>query len=302
MARHGRGLPARVLPFAVNEATQIGLDLLALAFAYGASQVVVLAPPEKRDELAPLAGQIALTDAVLQGLGFGGDRLQLVVEAEPDAVETALYGLPPVAPSAAGNFLALGDKRSLLRLALAQLHQAAPLPQDVVALPPGAPFGAVMIDAAGCTLCLACVGACPTGALRDNPETPQLRFQEDACVQCGLCRATCPERIVRLVPRLNLAAGTVVLKEEPPFHCIACGKPFGTKSAIERIVAKLAGRQAMSADDGRARLLQMCPDCRIIAQMQSGEPQPFAGPARPLPRTTDDDLRERAERDEPAKR
>jgi hypothetical protein len=41
----------------------------------------------------------------------------------------------------------------------------------------------------------------------------------------------------------------------------------------------------------------MCGDCRVIVQFQSKEPQPLAGPARPLPRTTDDDLREREEGD-----
>src|SRR5207302_4085289 len=68
MARHGKGLPARLLPFAVNEVTQIGFDFLSLAFAYGAAQVAILAPPEKRDELAALTGQIELADSLLQGL------------------------------------------------------------------------------------------------------------------------------------------------------------------------------------------------------------------------------------------
>ncbi len=298
MARQGRGLPARVLPFALNEVTQTGLDILSLAFAYGAAQVTILASPEKKDELAALAGQVDLAEAMLEGQGFGGGRLQILVEADPDLVEGALYGLPDVAPIAPGNFLPLGDKRGLLRLALAQLHKAAPLPRDIVPMPAGAPFGAVEIDAAGCTLCLACVGACPTGALSDNPETPQLRFQEDACVQCGLCKATCPEKIITLVPRLNFAAlpaSAVVLKEEPPFHCINCGKPFGVKSSVEKIVAQLAGRHSMFQDDSRVRLMQMCGDCRIIVQFQGAEPQPFAGPARPVPRTTEDDLRERDE-------
>ena len=37
LARGGDGLPANVLPVAVNEVTQIGLDTIAAAFAYGAS-------------------------------------------------------------------------------------------------------------------------------------------------------------------------------------------------------------------------------------------------------------------------
>ena len=37
LARHGDGLPANVLPLAVNEVTQVGLETVAAAFAYGAS-------------------------------------------------------------------------------------------------------------------------------------------------------------------------------------------------------------------------------------------------------------------------
>src|SRR3546814_6905376 len=62
MARFGRGLPAQVLRFQANEVTQVGLDFLAAAFAYGAEQVVFLANPKKRDELGGLAGQIGLAE------------------------------------------------------------------------------------------------------------------------------------------------------------------------------------------------------------------------------------------------
>ena len=62
----------------------------------------------------------------------------------------------------------------MLRFALAELHRAAPVAADIIALPEGAPFGAVEIDVGGCTLCLSCVSACPTGALRDDPERPTI--------------------------------------------------------------------------------------------------------------------------------
>jgi ferredoxin len=297
MARHGRGLPARVLPFAVNEVTQLGFDFLAMAFAYGAAAVIVLAHPEQRDELAALAGQLGLTETLLAALGFGGGRLHMLAEADPDAVERELYALPEAAPIPAGDFLAMGDKRALIKLALGHLDKVAPARPEIVPLAPGAPFGAVVIDSAGCTLCLACVGACPTGALQDNPDRPQLRFQEDACVQCGLCKATCPERVISLVPRLNLAAAAasaVVLKDEEPFACINCGKPFGAKSTVERVVAQLAMKHSMFQSERAVRLIQMCEDCRIIVQF-AGEPQPMASAPRPITRTTDDYLREREE-------
>ena len=50
LARFGDGLPAHVLPFKVNEITQVGLESLAAAFAYGASAMWFLlrAPAHSR--------------------------------------------------------------------------------------------------------------------------------------------------------------------------------------------------------------------------------------------------------------
>jgi ferredoxin len=296
MARHGGGLPARVIPFAVNEVTQLGFDFLAMAFAYGAAQLVVLAHPQQQDDLVGLAQQVGLAETMLSGLGFGAGRLTVLVEADPEAVERALFGLADLASIPLGSFLPMGDKRSLIRLSLGHLAAVAPSPPETVPLAAGAPFGAVVLKE-GCTLCLACVGACPTGALLDNPEKPQLRFQEDACVQCGLCKVTCPEQVIQLVPRLNFAAGArdaVILKEEEPFACVNCGKAFGTRSTITRVLDRLALKHSMFQNERAVRLIQMCEDCRIVVQFD-GAAQPMAAAPRPLPRTTDDYLRERDE-------
>ena len=239
----------------------------------------------------------------MSGLGYGSGRVSVVDETDPDAVERVLWGdRAPAAPKA-GAFLAMGGKRAVTGLALAHLHEFAPAPVDAVRLPDGAPFGRIVVENAGCTLCLACVGACPTGALKDNPDKPHLGFEELACVQCGLCRSTCPESVITLEPRLALtpeARGAVTLKEEEPFACVRCGKPFGTKSSIERIVAQLAGKHPMFADGRMAERIKMCDDCRVIDQFEAGD-DPFRGPDRPKPRTTDDDLREREEEIEAAR-
>ena len=87
MARLGRGLPARVLPFAVNEVTQAGLEFLASAFAYGAARMLILVPPGKATELDALAGQIGLMETVLSGLGFGSGRIDVLQEQDPAAIE-----------------------------------------------------------------------------------------------------------------------------------------------------------------------------------------------------------------------
>ena len=296
MARLGRGLPAHVLPFPLNEITQVGIDFLAAAFAYGAEQVVFLADPRKRDEMSGLAGQIGLTESVLSGLGYGGGRIQVIDDRDPDAVETALYGLAAAERAMTpGNFLPVGGKRSRAFLALRHLHEKAPQPVDALPLAPGAPFGRVKVDTEGCTLCLACVSACPASALLDDETRPWLGFQEDACVQCGLCKVTCPEQVITLEPRLNFtgeAMSAVTLNEEEPFECIRCGKPFGVRKSIERIAEQLAGKHSMFQDAGQIDRIKMCEDCRVTSQFDSAD-NPFQLGERPQIRTTDDYLRER---------
>ena len=136
---------------------------------------------------------------------------RLMPTDDPDAVEARSTRWPPPAGAdAAASFLPMGGKRGAAAPGAAPAARARRRHRStVVPLPAGAPFGSLAVDTAGCTLCLACVGACPTGALIDNPERPMLRFLEDACVQCGLCQNTCPEQVIRLEPRLNFTA-------EPP--------------------------------------------------------------------------------------
>jgi ferredoxin len=297
LARHGDGLPANVLPLAVNEITQIGLEAIAAAFAYGASAMRFLLRARPRHDMTGLARTLGLAEPILSGLGFAPARIATIETDDPFALGDALKSIEPAeaAPRPAA-FQPVGAKRDVLRLALRELHHAAPAPVDVVALPEGAPFGAVELNVEGCTLCLACVSACPTGALLDDPERPMLRFVEDACVQCGLCKATCPEKVISLTPRLDFRAATAtarVLKQEEPFQCIRCGKPFGVKSTIERVAAKLEGRHWMfKGSPKRLDVIKMCEDCRVAAVTEE-DFDPYGAPARPAPRTTEDYLRER---------
>ena len=295
LARHGDGLPANVLPFAVNEVTQVGLETLAASFAYGAAAVRILLRAKPRHDQAGLHQTIALADAALAGVGLEGARIAALETDDPFALGDALRAIELAEPVARpASFEPAGSRRDVLRSALRELQRVAPIHPDFIALPAGAPLGSVEVSD-GCTLCLSCVSACPTGALSDDPDRPMLRFSEDACVQCGLCKATCPEKVVSLVPRLAFGpvTATRVLREEEPFQCIRCGKPFGVKSTIERIAAKLEGRHWMFENaPQRLDLIKMCEDCRVIAVTSDGL-DPHAAPARPKLRTTDDYLRER---------
>jgi ferredoxin len=268
-----RGVPARVLPLAVWHTASVGLDLWLAALAFGASQVLVLLTDEEAPEYrTALAEQAALANALLEGLGYAGEHVRLIDYR--DARELAGFDAALRAPAAASvaqpaSFAVQSDKRATLDLAIEHLLAQAPRAAESIVLPKaGAPFGAVVVDTAACTLCLSCVGACPAGALLDNAERPQLRFIEKNCVQCGLCETTCPEDAITLAPRLWLAdAGKArkqprVLHEVEPFRCIRCQKPFGTLRAIEAMMGRLAGHSMFQG--AAAERLKMCGDCRVI--------------------------------------
>lgn len=298
LARFGPGLPARVIPLAVNEISQIGPETLAAAIAYGAADVRLLGRARPRHDLEGLRRTLALTNLALEGLGYAA-RAALIETDDPDALRERLDATPPRRLRAkVSGFLPPATKRKLLTLAFGELHRAAPAPVDALPLPAGAPFGAVALNEGACTLCLACVSACPARALGDDADRPLLSFDESLCVQCGLCAATCPEDALTLVPRLDfaaLAAPPRVLKQEPPFCCVECGKPFGNRASIARVREKLEGHWMFSGPDGEARrrVLEMCEDCRVSAVVTESF-DPHGLPER-RPRTAED---YRAEDDE----
>jgi len=296
LARHGDGLPANVVPVAVNETGQCGLETLLAARVFGARATAVLASPRTADELASVDAAAALSNHILAALGYDDGRAELIVADDPDVVAARLQTLATAQSddAAPAAFHPVGRKRTLLQLALSALHAAAPAPVDEIALPDGAPFGTVDVDVDNCTLCLACVGACPANALRDDPDHPRLSFVETACVQCGLCARTCPEKVISLRPRLDFtgrARNPRTIKEEQPFECIRCGTPFATQSMIRSVMQRMSSH-AMFADEQALNRLQMCADCRVIDMAEAGQ-DPMAAGERPRPRTTDDYLRAR---------
>jgi ferredoxin len=162
--------------------------------------------------------------------------------------------------------------------------------EAVTPLPAGAPYGAILVDDAACTLCLSCVSLCPSGALLDNVDRPELRFTESACLQCGLCANICPETAITLVPQLDTTPDALsprVLNSEDPALCIDCGAAFGTASSIERIVEKLADHPMFGPE--KIDMIRMCDRCRVQAAAH-GADNPFVGSPRPKPRATDDYL------------
>ena len=276
LGRRGKGLPARVIPVELHHMASSGMDVWLGALAYGASEIAVLATGAEAPQYAEaLARQMSLADTIAQSLGYQGRHCHLIRAAEWHALEDAVWKLEPsLAVRAPAIFHWSADKRSTLTLAIEHLAAHAPVPQSAIPLGAGSPFGNISVDRDTCTMCLACVGACPEGAILDHPQAaaPQLRFIESKCVQCGLCVATCPEDAITLEPRLLLGGAAReprTLNEAAVFNCIRCGKPLGTEKIIGTMLTKLAGH-SMFAAPGALDRLKMCADCRVLDMMEKG--------------------------------
>jgi len=274
------GLPARVIPLEVHSVAALGIDTLLGALAYGASQVVLLANEQEADEYgAAVEKQMRHGETIVNALGYAGTHLRWLATGDAAVLEREMWALRPAGIAAeAASFNLSPDKRNTLEFALDHLARFAPAPREEIALEPGAPWGRVKVDRDTCTLCMACVGACPASALVDGHDQPLLKFIERNCVQCGLCVSTCPENSVTLEPRLLLGAQAKaerVLHQAVPFDCVRCGKPFGNKQMIDSMLGKL-GAHSMFAGGGLARL-QMCADCRVIDMMENKDEQTIFG-------------------------
>jgi ferredoxin len=232
---------------------------------------VLLTGSEAPQYAAALDQQMAVAQAVLDGLGYDGPHFQLVHAASAGELHTVLRHAPRGrVPGHVATFNLAADKRNSLDYAIDHLHRHAPLQPDEIALPAGSPFGTLAVNRDACSLCMSCVGACPANALMDGQNLPQLRFVEINCVQCGLCADTCPETAITLAPRLSFRETRkqpVVMAETEPFCCIRCGSPFGTLQMIENMLGKLSGHPAFA---GHLDRIRMCGDCKVRDMMQPG--------------------------------
>jgi ferredoxin len=220
--------------------------------------------------MAAMQEQLTICGEILSALGYPKSSIRLVTHA--DLLEEAGEGMPEIQLA---GYSGIGSKRQSVYLAIDHLYAQAKRSKSMASLTTGAPFGTVYVEEKGCTLCLSCVGACPGKALQSGSEgLPQLQFIEANCLQCGICTRTCPEDAIWITPRLLFDAQkrgqTRTLKEEEPFRCTACGKPFATGSVIEKMRSKLKGHYMFQSERALKRLT-LCDACRVVDIVQDAE-------------------------------
>ncbi|MFN2361721.1 MAG: 4Fe-4S binding protein [Marinobacter sp.] len=280
LARYYDGLADDLLPLGLEQVDRIGHAEIIAAFGAGYAEVLILADTET--DRRAVAAEVELAQAMLKGTSNSPSRVRVIAAQElGEAGENAGRVSEPV--------LLVGGRRDITRVTVNAMSEKI---EEPIPLPAGAPYGAIEIDSDKCTLCLACVSLCPTGALGDHPDRPEVQFTENACVQCGICESTCPETAITLKPQLDLSKDALSarpLHGEDPFECVSCGRPFGVASTINRIVEKLENQHWMYNKSDNVQLIKMCEDCRVKAQFH-GDNAPMAGGKRPRVRTSDDYL------------
>ncbi|CAM3604828.1 4Fe-4S dicluster domain-containing protein [Polynucleobacter brandtiae] len=268
------GLPSYVLPYGIEHIASTGLDLWLGALAYGFGEVILLLTGDEDPSYrAALEEQCALGNAILAAYGFDSRIALIQLDSIHDlqTVSSAMAKLrqrgPLPAVCSPASFGLGNQKRETIEAVLEHLQKQAktPLPAAGVVLPSSSFLGGLKINQDACTLCMSCVGSCPEGALLDNLDEPKLSFIEKQCVQCGICVQTCPEQALVLAPRLltvEQRKQKVEINETKPFHCVSCGKVFGTSKMIDLMLIKLGAHSAFSGE--ALERLKMCSDCRVV--------------------------------------
>ena len=257
-----------VLALQVEEIASVGMELCLSTLVYGAAQVVLLVNSEAPAlSVSQLSLQLEWLQAMLSGLGINPQRVSLQQNVENIESIEEVWGFAPALYSMPQN------KRQAIYQAIDHLYEQIEKTRELVSLPLPAPFGTASIDETRCTLCMACIGACPGKALQDgsNREIPEIFFIESHCIQCGTCTQTCPEQAISISPRIILNREkrnqSRVLHQDTPFACISCGKPFASASVIHKMSHKLKDHYMFKTTRALDRL-KMCDDCRVADIVQ----------------------------------
>lgn len=230
----------------------------------GAAAVGLLVCPENdcryggREEMA---GRVDYCSTLLNRMGMPSGAVQLVSSDEPDELQEFLAVLESLenrrtdqSPLLPADFSPLGAAGAVRGLA-----EFKAFPVDLVVAHAHSPLGNLEVEK-GCTLCGACVAACPSDALSmEAGKGEVLSFSPAACVACGACVPVCPENVMRTekVTRLaSLMEEEVILFQDTSPRCVTCGKLIMPHAMLNRLKQSLKDHPSFDI------ISQYCIDCR----------------------------------------
>ena len=233
----------------VNEITQVGLEAIAAAFAYGAAAVRFLLRAKPRHDVAGLRQTIALAEPILAGLGFAGARVATIETDDPDALGEALRAIEPM--DGARQARDLRRRRREARRGAACAARTARRRAGAGRRDRAAGRRAVRHGRGQCR------GLHAVSLLRLG--LPDRRaVGRSGAADAALCRGRLramravpgdlPGEGHQLTPQIDFRAATApsarASSRRSRSSASVCGKPFGVKSSVERVAAKLE-RQAL---------------------------------------------------------
>jgi ferredoxin len=231
----------------------------------GAAQIIVLG--QEQDSHSK---QIEISNTIIEELLHQEQTVQVI---------TAVFSLPALlgkscdstAPTTSYHDFSYTNRRAKLMEIVRFLAQHSNAEPGILTSAASNDFGAILCDEDKCTGCIACVGECRIGALTTDGETYSLSHTPALCVQCGTCVSICPENALSTQPGLSLQDDffneRLIAKTEPA-TCKGCGKVFGTKKSLEKVLSILSAKGMWDKTDD---LLSYCDNCRVINLYKTSE-------------------------------
>ncbi len=123
-------------------------------------------------------------------------------------------------------------------------------------------FSPITCDESNCTQCLACLNECKIRALKADQDNFSLVYESGLCVGCGVCMAVCPEKVLSVNEKFTVNTQFFkkqILAQAEPVKCKECGKVFGTRKSLDRVMQILSARELVNTDH-----FEYCSTCRVV--------------------------------------
>ncbi|AAL64464.1 polyferredoxin [Pyrobaculum aerophilum str. IM2] len=147
----------------------------------------------------------------------------------------------------------------IITAARAQLEPGDKWQTRMLAVAIGMPTGVVKIRE-GCTLCGACVNACPTDAL--SVRGYELRLVPALCIACGVCVAKCPEGVMDVERKaVERPYESAALFRDSPAKCASCGKELTYTVTMAKKLAERLKERGLPYSH-----VYLCENCRFTSQ------------------------------------